>query len=50
MVARMFRVDPAALLDDGGDEWPMLVRIAAARYVARAEEAESKRARDEADR
>jgi hypothetical protein len=44
LVARLFRQDPAALLDDGGDEWPMLVRVAAARYVARCEEQESKRA------
>lgn len=44
MVARIFRIDPAGLLDDGGDEWPMLVRLAAARYVAREEEAASKRA------
>jgi hypothetical protein len=44
MVARMFRQDPAAMLDDDGDDWRMLVRIAAARYVARSEEAEAKRA------
>jgi hypothetical protein len=44
MVARIFRQDPAAMLDDGGDEWRMLVRIAAARYVAETEEAEAKRA------
>jgi len=44
MVARMFRQDPAAMLDDDGDEWRMLVRVAAARYVARCEEADAKRA------
>lgn len=48
MVARLFRQDPAALLDDGGDEWPMLVRVAAARYVARCEEQEAKRAQSTA--
>lgn len=48
MVARLFRQDPAVLLDDGGDEWPMLVRVAAARYVARQEEKESKRAQSAA--
>lgn len=44
MVARIFRIDPAGLLDDAGDEWPMLVRLAAARYVARCEEAEARKA------
>lgn len=48
MVARLFRQDPAALLDDGGDEWPMLIRVAAARYVARCEEQEAKRAQSAA--
>ena len=38
IVARVFRVDPAGLLDDGGDEWPMLVRLAAARFVMRQEQ------------
>lgn len=47
MVARLFRLDPVALLDDDGDEWPQLVRVAAARYVARQEEAAAKRARDQ---
>lgn len=44
MVARIFRQDPAALLDDDGDEWPHLVRVAAARFVAREEEAAARRA------
>jgi hypothetical protein len=48
MVARLFRQDPAALLDDAGDEWPMLVRVAAARYVVRCEEAAAKRERESA--
>lgn len=48
MVARLFHQDPVALLDDGGDEWPMLVRVAAARYVARVEEREAKRAQEQA--
>lgn len=48
MVARLFHQDPVALLDDGGNEWPMLVRVAAARYVARVEEREAKRAQEQA--
>lgn len=44
VVARIFRVDPAGLLDDGGDDWAMLVRLAAARYVIRCEEAAAKKA------
>ena len=47
MVARVFRIDPAALLDDDGDDWAMLVRVAAARYVVRAEEAAAKQARSD---
>lgn len=43
-MARIFRVDPAGLLDDDGDEWPMLVRLAAARYVARQEDKAAKEA------
>lgn len=49
MVGRIFRVDPVSLLDDDGDEWPMLVRVAAARYVVRCEEAEAKRAQADTD-
>lgn len=45
MVARIFRLDPVALLDDDGDEWPQLVRLAAARYVARQEERAAKAAK-----
>jgi hypothetical protein len=45
VVARIFRQDPARLLDDDGDEWPMLVRLAAARYVIRCEEAEAAKAK-----
>lgn len=48
MVARIFRVDPAALLDDGGDEWRMLVRLAAAQYVAQQEEEAAAKARSSA--
>lgn len=43
VVARTFRIEPAALLDDDGDNWPMLVNLAAARYVARQEKAEQER-------
>jgi hypothetical protein len=46
MVARVFHLDPVMLLDDDGDDWPQLVRIAAARFVARQEEAAAKRARE----
>jgi hypothetical protein len=48
-VARIFRVDPVSLLADDGDEWPMLVRVAAARYVVRCEEAAAKRAQSDTD-
>jgi hypothetical protein len=34
VVGRTFRIDPVPLLMDDGDDWPMIVRIAAARYVA----------------
>lgn len=37
LVARLFRIDPVPLLDDDGDDWPMLVRIACARIVDDAE-------------
>lgn len=47
MVARVFRLDPVAVLDDGGDEWPQLVRVAAARFVAREEERAAKQAREQ---
>ncbi len=50
MVARIFRIDPAALLDDGGDDWRMQVRLAAARYVAAREEQEAARTRSSARR
>jgi hypothetical protein len=50
MVARIFRIDPAGLLDDHGDDWPMLVRLAAARYVIRTEEAAAKKAAESAKR
>ena len=45
MVARVFRIDPAALLDDDGDDWLMLVRLAAARYVMEQEAAEAAKAK-----
>lgn len=48
VVARIFRVDPVGLLIDGGDDFPMMVRLAAARYVARCEEAEAAKARADA--
>jgi hypothetical protein len=44
MVARVFRLDPVMLLDDEGDDWPQLIRVAAARYVVAQEEAAAKRA------
>lgn len=44
MVARLFRLDPVMLLNDDADEWPMLVRVACARFIARQEEAAAKRA------
>jgi hypothetical protein len=44
LIARVFRQDPVALLDDEGDDFPHLVRLAAARYVARQEEAAARRA------
>jgi hypothetical protein len=37
LVARQFRLDPVALLDDDGDDWPMTVRVACARIVDDAE-------------
>lgn len=37
MVARQFRLDPVALLDDNGDDFLMLVRVAAVEIVQEAE-------------
>lgn len=37
-VARVFHLDPVVLLDDSEDEFPMLVRIAAAQVVNRDEQ------------
>lgn len=34
-VARVFHLDPVALLDDHGDDFPMMVRIAAVMVVNR---------------
>jgi hypothetical protein len=44
-VARIFKLDPVALLRDGGDEFLTLVRVAAAQVVERdkAKEAEAER-------
>jgi hypothetical protein len=50
VVARIFRLDPVDLLDDEGDDWPMLIRVAAARYVSRQEEVAAKRAEASASR
>lgn len=36
-MARLFRQDPVAWLDDDGDDWPMIVRIACGRIVDEAE-------------
>lgn len=47
-VAREFKLDPVALLRDGGDEFPMMVRIAAAQVVARDKHAEAEAAKREA--
>jgi hypothetical protein len=44
-VAREFKLDPVELLSDGGDEWPMMVRIAAAQVVARDKRAEAEAAK-----
>lgn len=43
-VARLFRIDPISVLNDEGDDWPQLVRLAAYRFVVREEEAAAKRA------
>lgn len=40
-VARVFHLDPVALLDDNGDDFPMLVRIAAVMVVNRDKKAEA---------
>jgi len=45
VVARVFRQDPAMLLDDAGDEWAQLVRVACARYIIRQEEAAAREAK-----
>lgn len=37
LVARLFRQDPYVLLDDDGDDWPMLVRLACSRVVEEVE-------------
>lgn len=44
LIARVFRQDPIMLLDDDGDEFPHLVRLAAARFVARQEESAARKA------
>lgn len=44
LIARVFRQDPIMLLDDDGDEFFHLVRLASARYVARQEEAAARKA------
>lgn len=49
-VAREFKLDPVALLSDGGDEFPMMVRIAAARVVARDKRAEAEATKREANK
>lgn len=43
-VARTFRIDPVPLLDDGGDVFPMLVRIACAQVI----DAEERKANEKA--
>lgn len=37
LVARLFRQDPYPFLDDDGDDWPMLIRLACARVVEETE-------------
>lgn len=44
-MARIFRVDPAGLLDDGGDDFRMQVRLAAAKYVVACEAEEAAKAK-----
>lgn len=44
LIARVFRQDPIRLLDDDGDEFLHLVRLAAARFVARQEESAARKA------
>ncbi|HET9144152.1 hypothetical protein [Actinophytocola sp.] len=40
-MARVFHLDPVTLLDDHGDDFPMLVRIAAVMVVNRDKKAEA---------
>lgn len=44
-MARIFRIDPAGLLDDGGDDFRMQVRLAAAQYVVACEAKEAAKAK-----
>ncbi|MGH3986598.1 MAG: hypothetical protein ACRDTZ_04685 [Pseudonocardiaceae bacterium] len=47
-IARTFRLDPAALLRDGGDDFPHLLRLAAADYIAEREAQENAKMEREA--
>lgn len=49
-MARVFHLDPVALLDDGDDEFPMLVRIASVMVVNRDKEREAEAERRAAKR
>lgn len=46
----MFHLDPVGLLDDGDDEFPMLVRIAAVQVVNRDRQREAEAERTAAKR
>lgn len=49
-VAKMFQIDPVAVLRDGGDELVNMVRTAAAMVVSRDEEKEAEKARSQSRR
>ena len=49
-IGRVFRLDPIAILDDGGDELLNLVRTAATLVVARDEEKQAEQAKVQARR
>lgn len=48
IIARVFRLDPVGLLDDHGDDFGHLVRLACAEYIADREADEAARAEQKA--